>query len=195
MANDELTDVVAELQRRIEVLEKRRVVEVERVDIVEADGTARLVISNSARAPDPRCDGQSVKRSGGNRAGIIFYNEEGDECGGLIFGGRRVDDGYAAGGALLFDQFKQDQVVGISHEDVDGRRRAGVSVWDRCEEPFPAIGGAMRLFVGKTVERAAVVEMRDAAGCVRLRLSVTDDGTAAVEFLDASGEVTRRIPG
>jgi len=40
MANDELTDVVAELQRRIEVLEKRRVVEVERVDIVEADGTA-----------------------------------------------------------------------------------------------------------------------------------------------------------
>ncbi len=195
MANDELAEAVAELQERIEALETRRVLEVERVDIVEADGTTRLVISNSARAPDPRCDGQTFKRSGGNSAGLIFYNEEGDECGGLVFGGRRVDDRYAAGGALLFDQFKQDQVVGISHQDVDGRRHAGVTVWDRREEPFPAIGGAMRLFVGKTVERAAVVELRDAAGCVRLRLSVTDDGTAAVEFLDDSGEVTTRLPG
>ena len=108
--------------------------------------------------------------------------------------GRRVDNRYAAGGALAFHQFKQDQVAGISHQDVDGRRHAGVTVWDRCEEPFPAIGGATRLFVGKTVERAAVVELRDAAGCVRLRLSVTDDGCAAVEFLDASGEVTTRLP-
>ena len=194
MASDELAEVVAELQQRIEALEKRRVLDVERVDIVEADGTIRLAISNSARPPDPPSDRQTFKRSGGNRAGLIFYNEEGDQCGGLIFGGRRADGGYAAGGALLFDQFKQDQVVGISHQDVDGRRHAGVTVWDRCEEPFPAIGGATRLFVGKTVERAAVVELRDAAGCVRLRLSVTDDGCAAVEFLDAYGEVTTRLP-
>lgn len=40
--------------------------------------------------------------------------DEGDECGGLVFGGKKVGDEYSAGGALLFDQYKQDQVLGIS---------------------------------------------------------------------------------
>ncbi len=194
MRNDELVEQVAELQRRIDALESRRVFEAERVDIVETDGTLRLVISNSARAPDPVCDGQTFKRDGGNPAGLIFYNDEGDECGGLVFGGKRVDDGYAAGASLLFDQFKQDQVVGLSHGDANGRRKAGVWVWDRPDEPFPATGGATRLFMGKTVEGIAAVELRDAEGRVRLRLSVTGDGSARVEFLDASGDVTARLP-
>lgn len=194
MHNDELAEQVSELQRRVAALEGRRVFEAERVDIVEADGSVRLVISNSARAPDPVCDGQTLKRDGGRPAGLFFYNDEGDECGGLVFGGRRAGDRYAAEAALLFDQFKQDQVVGISHEDADGQRRAGLIVWDRCDEPFPAIGGATRLFVGKTPQRAAVVELRDGTGRVRLRLSVGSDGTAGLEFLDASGEVTARLP-
>ncbi len=194
MRNDELVEQVAELQRRVDALESRRVFEAERVDIVERDGTLRLVISNSARAPDPVCDGQTFQRDGGNSAGFIFYNDEGDECGGLVFGSRRTDDGYGAAAALLFDQFKQDQVVGLRHEDANGRRKAGVWVWDRPDDPFPAIGGAERLFMGKTVEGTAAVELRDAEGRVRLRLSVTGDGTPRVEFLDASGEVTARLP-
>ena len=48
--------------------------------------------------------------------------------------------------------------------------------------------------MGKTRERSAVVELRDADGRIRLRLSVSDDGTAAVEFLDADGNVTTRLP-
>ena len=194
MTNDDWVNEVAELRRRVEALEQRCVVEAERVDIVEADGNLRLVISNSARAPDPVCDGQTFKRDGLRTAGLLFYNDEGDECGGLAFRGRRAGGGYSAEGALLFDQFKQDQVVGISNEDADGQHRAGLSVWDRCDAPFPAIGGATRLFVGKTPERAAIVELRDAAGRVRVRLSVASDGTAGLEFLDASGEVTARLP-
>lgn len=54
--------------------------------------------------------------------GVIFYDDEGDECGGLVFGGRHVDGGHSAGGALLFDQFKQDQVIGLVHEDNETRR-------------------------------------------------------------------------
>ena len=194
MTNADVETQVAELLQRVEALEQRRVVQAERVDIVEADGSVRLVISNSARSPDPVCDGQTFKRDGGRPAGLLFYNDEGDECGGLVFGGRRAGDGYSAGAALLFDQFKQDQVVGISHDDSDGRRRAGLHVWDRRDEPFPAIGGATRLFVGKTPERAAVVELRDGAGHVCLRLSVTHDGTPRLEFLDASGAVTAHLP-
>jgi len=194
MHNDELAEQVSELQRRVAALESRRVFEAERIDIVEADGTVRLVISNTARFPDPVCDGQTFKRSGQIPAGLIFYNDEGDECGGLVFGGQRANGGYSAGGALLFDQFKQDQVLGLMHEDSDGRRNAGLCVWDRRDDPFPAVGGATRLFAGKTVDEAAVVELRDAANRVRLRLSVASDGTAGLEFLDASGEVTARLP-
>ncbi len=161
---------------------------------METDGTLRLVISNRARAPDPVCDGQTFQRDGGNSPGLIFYNDEGDECGGLVFGGKRADDGYAADAALLFDQFKQDQVVGLVHGDANGRREAGVCVWDRPDEPFPAIGGATRLFMGKTVEGIAAIELRDGEGRVRLRLSVAGDGTAGLEFLDASGDVTARLP-
>ena len=79
------------------------------------------------------------------------------------------------------DQFKQDQVVGIVHEETGVRRRAGFWVWDRPEDPFPAVGGAARVFVGKSPERAAVVELRDGAGRVRLRLEVPHEGQPQVD--------------
>lgn len=149
-----------------------------------------MVLSNTSRAPDPTCNGETFKRDGGNSAGVIFYNDEGDECGGLVFGGRHVDGGHRAGGALLFDQFKQDQVMGLMHGDNATSRRAGFWVWDRPEEPFPVTGGATRVFVGKTPDRSAVVELRDGAGRVRLRLEVPSKGEPRVEILDERGEVT-----
>jgi len=88
-------------------------IDVERINVVEKDGTLRLVISNKARAPDPVVSGKTYPRGGGNRAGFIFFNDEGNENGGLIYGGRRDRDGtFHAEGALLFDQFDQDQVAG-----------------------------------------------------------------------------------
>jgi hypothetical protein len=189
-----IEDELADLRRRIEALETRRVVETERIDIVEPDGRLRLVISGAARAPDPVCDGTTFPRDSGKSAGIIFYNDEGDECGGLVFGGRREDGAYSAGGALLFDQFKQDQVIGITHGERNGRRRAGLSVWDRRDEPFPAVGGAKRVFVGKTVERSAVVELLDTDGTVRLRLAVEPDGGPRIELFNSAGEVIARLP-
>ena len=105
-------------------------IEVERINLVEHDGTLRMVLANSALAPDPVVDGQVLKReSGKDAAGTVFYNEHGDECGGLVFSGQQREGGYSAGAALLFDQFKQDQVIGIMHEDSDGGRRAGLWVW------------------------------------------------------------------
>ena len=191
-----MTDTdLEELRIRVEALETRREVEAERINIVEPDGRLRLVISGADRAPDPVCNGQTLKRGGGNEAGIIFYNDEGDECGGLVFGGKKEGDEYSAGGALLFDQYKQDQVLGMMHEDANGRRRAGLWVWDRGDEPIPAVAGARRLFVGKTHDRAAVIELHDVDGLVRLRIAVRPDGDPVIEFLNQSGEVTSRLPG
>ena len=190
-----MTDEVAELRTRVEALEARRVIEVERINVVEHDGTLRMVLANSALAPDPVVDGRVLKReSGKNSAGIVFYNEHGDECSGLVFSGQQRESGYSAGAALLFDQFKQDQVIGIMHDDSDGRRRAGLWVWDRPDEPFPATGGGPRIFAGKTREGAAIVELRNTVGRTRLRLAVGVDGEPHVELLDESGEITAQLP-
>ena len=117
-----------------------RELEVERIDIVEHDGTLRMVISNTSCAPDPVMDGKVIgKRDGGDFAGIIFYNGEGDECGGLVYSGKREDGHYSAGANLLFDQFKQDQIVGIEYGEWNGQRHAGLSLWERPEIPLSEV--------------------------------------------------------
>ena len=71
-------------------------------------------------------------------SGMIFYNEEGDEVGGLIYNGIPRDyngiprdSGYSAVGHLSFDQWKQNQVVALQYIDNGRTRRSGLRVWDR----------------------------------------------------------------
>src|SRR5206468_4437690 len=98
---------------------------VRRINVVEPEGKARLVISNKSRAPDAVLGGKTFKRQGGTSAGLIFYNQAGDEDGGLVFSGAARNGRYEAGGALLFDQYHQDQGVGIQYRGDTGSRRPG----------------------------------------------------------------------
>ena len=66
-------------------------IDVERINIVEKSGRLRMTISNQERAPDPIADGTRGTRQGGNQAGLIFFNDKGDECGGLVFGSGSTD--------------------------------------------------------------------------------------------------------
>lgn len=138
---------VEELRRTVsELLESQRrtrfgAIDVERINVVEPDGTLRLTISNKMRAPDPVVGGKPFKRSGGNQAGLIFFNEAGDECGGLIFGGTQEEGRPAASALLAFDQFQQDQIVGILYSDEHGQRMAGLKVWERPDLPRAGVGG------------------------------------------------------
>lgn len=112
-------------------------IDVERINVVEKDGKVRLIISNKDRAPDPILDGKSYAlRQGGNEAGMIFLNEKGDECGGLVYNGDTKDGKHSAGAALLFDQYRQDQTIGIQYSDNNGRRSAGLTIWDRPDTPL-----------------------------------------------------------
>jgi hypothetical protein len=196
-------------------------IDVERINIVDRDGRLRLVISNKERAPAPVVDGKTASRSGGNRPGLIFYNSEGDEVGGLVFDGSRTEAGHQAGAALLFDQFKQDQLVGIMYDEANGQRTAGLHVWDRADAPIstfmdrkneiekmpegPAreeamkafrasLGSARRVFVGKTPDKTATVALNDPQGRPRVRLSVSGAGEPLVEILDAEGKAIDRLP-
>jgi hypothetical protein len=107
---------------------------VERINVVEPDGKMRLVISNRAKSIGPIYKGKPFGYPGGTRPGLIFFNDEGTENGGLTFNGRRGADGkYQSTTNMSFDQFDQDQVVVLQYADNNGQRRSGLTVGDRAE--------------------------------------------------------------
>jgi hypothetical protein len=155
---------------------------------------------------------------------MIFFNEVGDEVGGLIYEGAPRDSSYAAVGHLSFDQWKQNQVVAVQYLDNGSSRSAGVRVWDRptdapLEEQFAlarqmsAMGpGPARDSVNEerlrarervqgsprlflgSADRVAVLELRDPEGRVRVRLAVDSTGVGRLAFLDEAGRTTAVYP-
>jgi hypothetical protein len=68
----------------------------------------------------------------GNRAGILFYNDEGTESGGLLYSGKRDKDGKIDAFSLLtMDQFKSDQIVVLDYAHTGDRKRYGLTINDR----------------------------------------------------------------
>jgi hypothetical protein len=192
-----------------------------RINVVDANGTLRLVISNKERMHPGVIDGRTIDRSR-QVAGLLFFNEAGDEVGGLTFTGREVNGAPRANAGIMFDQYKQDQTIGITYSEGDGRRTAGLQVWDRPDSSLgelvdklnaanrivdqaerqkalaairsSAPAAPRRLFAGKTGDRAATVALSDANGKVRLTLTVDADGNPRIEFLDEQGKVVTRLP-
>lgn len=198
-------------------------IEVERINVVEADGRHALVLSNAARLPGPIIRGEEypAEISGGRvqASGILFFNHEGTEAGGLTYGSLPVDDGASAGGSFTFDRMNQDQVVQMTYQESPGRVFAGVQVWDRParhidtlleavmarrageidEEEFmrriqPEIEGSTpRVRVG-SANRTALLDMNDTQGRTRIRLVVDSMDVARLEFRDPAGRVVLRLP-
>ncbi len=108
-------------------------IDVGRINVIEKDGTLRLVIANRAQSPGPMYRGRPFGYAGGNRPGLIFFNEEGTEDGGLTWGGRTENGRFNAGAMLAFDQYDQDQVVYLQYADDNGRRLMGLTVADRAD--------------------------------------------------------------
>jgi hypothetical protein len=109
-------------------------IDVERINIVEPDGKLRLVLSNRPRSIGPIYKGQPFGYAGGTRPGIIFFNDEGTENGGLTFSGKVGSDGtYQASSHFSFDQFNQDQILYFNYNDNNGQRRMGFTVADRAD--------------------------------------------------------------
>lgn len=195
-------------------------IDVERLNIVDRDGTLRLVIANKDRMHPGIIGGKTIQRQR-PYAGLIFFNDQGDEAGGVTLRGREQDGKRTASAGMMFDQLGQDQTIGFDYAEEDGRRTAAFKVWDRPDAPLSDVveklnaanaiqdqakreaaiaqvraeapKPAQRVFVGKTRDRAATVLLSDAAGRTRLALKVEPDGAASVEFLDAAGKVVQRV--
>ena len=112
-------------------------IDVERINVVEGDGKLRLTISNNDRSPGPIIGGLALKTREGKRgAGFIFFNDKGDECGGMTWNGKGEGDKVAADGGLMFDQYDSDQIVGIRYGQRGQRSSSGLQVWERSMTPI-----------------------------------------------------------
>jgi hypothetical protein len=113
--------------------EKFTEIDVERINVVEPDGKLRLVISNRPRSIGPIYKGKPFGYEGGGRPGLIWFNDEGTENGGMTFTGARGADGkYRASTHMSFDQYNQDQVLNLDYSDNNGQRVTGFSINDRA---------------------------------------------------------------
>ena len=165
----------------------------ERLNIVAPDGTLRLVIANEQRFPQPIINGKPLKRAV-NPAGLLFFNDRGDEVGGLALsepGGGRLS-------ALSFDYPNFDAIGLLARVAGDGKdATAGLVINSRAPAEMSAASAArfaqQRIAVQNHNESAEVV-LSDPAGRARLRLSVDPQGTPRMEMLDEAGKVTYRAP-
>lgn len=192
-----------------------------RIDLVEPDGTARLILSNRSDYPGSFFHGKEVARPDRtDSAGLLMIDDQGTEDGGLIFSGRLIDGKPVTSGHLSFDQYDQDQTVSLSRSEENGQTVSDLVLSDQPTWPLnpetiqefmrvkqmadgPAKQAAWAALRHKyppsharaTLRRAedgsAGLTLSDAAGLARLRLRVEADGRAAIEFLDSQGRVSR----
>jgi hypothetical protein len=197
-------------------------IDAQRINVVEPDGTVRLVLSSKALFPGILFKGKEYPHPNRKTAGILFFDDEGTEDGGLIFGGAKDEKGnVSAYGHLSFDQYDQDQVFTIDASEDGGNRKAGVSVWDRPDysieelirltervkglpearrkEEFSKFfadreSAHPRLYLGKSHNGSVSLRLNDRQGRERLVVEVAPDGSPSVRFLDEDGKETARWP-
>ncbi|RZL13616.1 MAG: hypothetical protein EOO62_07630 [Hymenobacter sp.] len=193
----------------------RRVEEltVERLNVVEQNGTLRLVLSNQARQHPGIVEGKPLPaRPRG--AGLLFFNTEGDECGGLLYDG----DHRQASLSLSADQYHNDQVMQLQYQEApaSGRRSYGLRLWDRpanftlgelarrldslqrLHDTLRYLDGVAslqarhllgeeRLFLGRNGQRETGLFIHDSLGRPRIQLYINAQGEPQLETISASG--------
>lgn len=198
-------------------------VDVERLNIVEKDGTIKMSLFNSKNMPPLIFEGEDIlpgHRKDDNNSGIMFYNGDGMECGGLIFGSKKKENGeYEAGLSLTFDQYNQDQVIQMSVIDMNGQQNYGLAVFDRPKENIKETINKLkkyeetedtkekeqllkglnkdnyrRMFMGKKANGEVSISMNDSQGKERIRMLIDKNDNPKLEFLNSRGEVIYSLP-
>lgn len=176
--------------------------DVQRINIVSPAGQNEMVIANHQLIPDAIIDGKTFPSQGRHAgAGIIFYNSEGDEDGGLGFSGKKTASGYEAGADFMFDQYKQDQTVGLQYSDSNGKRQAGFHVWDRPDVDLAQMAehfNAVKNMPAGPDKDAAMKQLQEQAkngdfGATRFFAGKTPDKDATVFLCDAKGHPRLRL--
>jgi hypothetical protein len=194
-------------------------IDVERINVREADGTIRLVISNTQRLPGIIVKGKEQPHPNRSGASFLFFNEEGTEVGGLTYGGGMRNGVPTSGGHLSFDRYEQDQVIQLTQNETGARRMAYLQITDRPDKPMDfagiaqamarpeaereaafkkvidggSIGGKTRVRLGRDPDSNSSLALHDAEGRPRMILQVKPDGAASIQFLDENAKVVRTV--
>jgi hypothetical protein len=94
-------------------------IDVERINIVEKDGTVKMIITNVEKFPNGKeiINGKPTNEDRKKRSGMLFFNEDGIECGGFIYDGKKNANGHSSGLSLTYDQYDGDQVMQLITQD------------------------------------------------------------------------------
>ena len=180
------------------------------------------VTNNKERQHPGVSDGKTIARRSSRPPGILFFNEIGDECGGLIFDGDQNKGQFLV---VSFDKFRDDQTIQLQHlEAKDGSSFDGMTVWDRVLGPAETaklmekfremdrvpnnpdkqkamkalretgVFGFERVSVGRGYDQTAAIVLSDTKGRARIKMSVDAMGTPKLEFLDENGKVIYSLP-
>jgi hypothetical protein len=184
-------------------------IEVERINVVEPDGTMRMIISDKARFPGLPLRGKDYPHPAGrSETGMLFLNDEGTENGGLTFGGKNENGKLSSYGSLTFDQYESDQMIQIIHEQDGNRHDAKIVLFDRPDTPVMEpitriktmpdgpekealmrdLRGTKRLTIGKEDDHSVALRLKDGKGRDRIVLRVPDEGAPSIETLDEEGK-------
>lgn len=195
-------------------------IDVQRINIIESDGSLKMVISNKERQHPGICNGKVIEREEPRAPGILFFNHLGDEMGGIMYGENGKDGHF---GTFTWDKVRSDQTMGYRYiEDSEGNYESGIQMWQRPNFPSEvelALRDSVsnitsdterkkaikelieegkitrrRMFIGKNRNDDSVIEMLDKQGNSRLALMVSSDGTPQLIFLDEEGSIIYRIP-
>ena len=196
--------------------------DVERINIVEPDGTLRMTISDKDQFPGIIVKGKEFADPGRKAAGMLFFNDEGTENGGLIFGGAKDKDGKLSSyGHLSFDQYTQDQTVVLEGDQEGDSYSKHLSINDQPSYPItdelPLLekyfsdpdklneaalqkfladrgSGTQRLYLGEDRQHGLDLYMKDDKGRNRIVLRVQPDGSPVLQFLDVDGKIIGQMP-
>jgi len=197
-------------------------IDVQRINLIEPDGTLRMIISDKALSPGIYLKGKEHPHPNRKTAGMLFLNEEGTENGGLIFGGEKDKDGKVSGhGHLSFDAYEQDQIFSIDAGQEDGKQSSAVTMVDRPDYPIGELIGVLdrikdlpkdaqqaeitkflgshpaphsRLYLGRAGDKSVSLKLKDADGQDRVVVEVASDGSPAIRLLDARGKIVSQLP-
>src|SRR3984885_13948004 len=180
---------------------------VRRINLVEPDGTPRLIISDRAEFPGAFMRGKEYPRPDRrDAAGLLFINDK---------------DGRVQNRAhLSFDQYEQDQIFVIDSGREDQDKFFAIRIGERGDYPIQQAfdanlqinklpkdqqaaewkkfftthtGDADRIYLGRSPDKSASLRIKDDHGHDRLIIRVDAGGNPVIQFLDEGGKVSKEI--
>lgn len=163
------------------LLNDKSSMEAEKITIKDDTGNNRIVIANTKHIPDPIVGGKTFQRAY-KPAGLIFYDKNGDERGGLAI----TDNEETNLNALAFD-YQNADAIGILAQDNkhDNYFRAGLVINDKDLSGKP--GHNINRINLITENGNASLTMKDHNEVPRIVLKVDSLGNPSIEMFDENG--------